>query len=309
MTAASKQKPILPTSILDLDDPVTYYAQSVVSKTIIAGPHVRAACERHLRDLENGAERGLVWDLEKARYALGFFPAVLRLNGGRFEGKPFEPELWQGFIIGSLFGWYWEATGHRRFQIAYIETGKGSGKSPLAAGIGLFGLIADGEKRAEIYAAATKKDQAMILFRDAVAMVDQSPDLDWRIDRSGSKGKEWNLAYHDTNSFFRPIAADDGQSGPRPHMALLDEIHEHRDGRVVEMLRAGFKFRTQPMLVMITNSGTNKKNRCAGNIINLVVRFVLVRVKTTRFFLTSAHLMMATILLLMRIVGLKQTLR
>lgn len=248
--------------ILSLDDPVTYYAQSVVNKTIVAGPHVRAACERHLRDLKSGAERGLVWNVEKARYALGFFPAVLRLNGGRFEGQPFEPELWQGFIIGSLFGWYWNVTGYRRFQIAYIETGKGSGKSPLAAGIGLFGLIADGEKRAEIYAAATKKDQAMILFRDAVAMVDQSPDLDWRIDRSGSKGKEWNLAYHDTHSFFRPIAADDGQSGPRPHMALLDEIHEHRDGRVVEMLRAGFKFRTQPMLVMITNSGTNKKSVC-----------------------------------------------
>lgn len=247
---------------MDLDDPVTHYAQCVASGQIIAGPHVRDACARHLRDLENGAERGLVWNLEKARFALEFFPAVLRLNGGQFEGKPFELELWQAFIVGSLFGWYWEATGFRRFQIAYVETAKGSGKSPLAAGIGLFGLIADGEQRAEIYAAATSKDQAAILFRDAVAMVDQSPELDWRIVRSGSKGKENNLAYHDTSSFFRPIAAGEGQSGPRPHIGLLDEIHEHRDGTVVEMIRAGFKFRTQPMIVMITNSGTNKKTVC-----------------------------------------------
>lgn len=249
-------------SILELSDPVTYYAQEVVAGVIIAGPHVRAACLRHLRDLEHGAERGLVWDLEAARYAIEFFPAVLRLNGGKFEGKPFELELWQGFIVGSIHGWKWGESAKRRFQIVYIETGKGSGKSPLAAGLGLFGMIADGEERAEVYAAATKKDQAQILFRDAVAMVDQSPDLNECIARSGSRGKEWNLAYHDTSSFFRPIAADDGQSGPRPHVALCDEVHEHKSGIVIEMLRAGFKFREQPLLLMITNSGTDRKSIC-----------------------------------------------
>lgn len=263
MTAAkTKHQQSPPTSSLELDDPVTHYAQSVVNGDVVAGPHVRNSCARHLRDLENGHERGLVWDLEKAKFALEFFPAVLRLNGGEFEGKPFEPEPWQAFIIGSLFGWCWEATGYRRFQMAYIETGKGSGKSPLVAGIGLYGLIADGEQRAEIYAGATSKDQAMVLFRDAVAMVDLSPELDWRIIRAGSKGNEVNLAYHKTHSFFRPIAASEGKSGPRPHMALIDEVHEHRDGSVIEMLRAGFKFRKQPLLVMITNSGNNRKSVC-----------------------------------------------
>lgn len=261
MQTAAHQ-PILLQSILEINDPVTHYAQLVSTGEIVAGPHVRAACNRHLRDLETGHERGLVWDLEAARYAIGFFPAVLRLNGGKFEGKPFELGLWQGFIVGSLHGWKWVATGLRRFQIVYIETAKGSGKSPLAAGLGLFGMIADGESRAEVYAAATKKDQAMILFRDAVAMVDQSPDLDSCIARSGSRGKEWNLAYHDTDSFFRPIAADDGQSGPRPHIGLCDEVHEHKSGVVIEMLRAGFKFREQPMLLMITNSGTDRKSVC-----------------------------------------------
>ena len=168
---------------------------------------------------------------------------------------------WQAFIVGSLFGWK-SKDGTRRFRQAYVETGKGSGKSPLAAGIGLYGMLADGEHRAEVYAAATKRDQAMVLFRDAVAMVDLSPELSCRIHRSGSKGKEWNLAYLETNSFFRAIASDDGQSGPRPHIALLDEIHEHRDGTMVEMLRAGTKGRKQALIFMITNSGTNKQSAC-----------------------------------------------
>lgn len=242
-------------------DPVTAYAKSVDSGKTIAGPHVRDACKRHLDDLDNAASRGFFFDLESAQRAIGFFLDVLCLNGGEYEGKPYELLPWQAFIVGSLFGWK-SADGYRRFRTAYIETAKGSGKSPLAAGIGLYGLMADNEARAEIYAAATKKDQAMVLFRDAVAMVDQSPALRQRLVKSGVGLNVWNLAYMQAASFFRPISADDGQSGPRPHIALLDEIHEHRTAYVVEMLKAGFKFRRQPLMVMITNSGTDKRRVC-----------------------------------------------
>src|SRR5690606_38982212 len=120
----------------------------------------------------------------------------------------------------------------------------------------------DGEARAEIYAAATKKDQAMILFRDAVAMVDQSPLLYERIEKTGRGEKVWNLAHHASGSFFRAISADDGQSGPRPHVALLDEIHEHKTRMVVDMMRAGTKSRRQALIVMITNSGHDKTTIC-----------------------------------------------
>lgn len=243
------------------DDRATAYAQAVVAGDIIAGPQVRHACERHLRDLDEGAGRGLTWSLEHAQHAIGFFEDVLRLNGGRFEGEPFKVLPWQAFIIGSLFGWM-GADGWRRFRVAYVETGKGSGKSPLAGGIGLYGLVADGENRAEVYAAATKKEQAQILFRDAVAMVDQSPLLATRIVKSGAAGKEYNLAFHRSSSFFRTVAADDGQSGPRPHIALLDEIHEHKTPMVVEMMRAGTKSRDQALIFMITNSGTDKLTVC-----------------------------------------------
>lgn len=261
MAKAAKKKPALP-SIFDLEDPTTHYARLVCDGEILAGPHVRNACARHLRDLEKGPERGLTFDVDLANHVIEFFPHVLRLNGGDFEGQPFIPELWQAFIIGSLFGWVHEATGYRRFNTVYVETAKGSGKSPLAAGVGLYCLVADGESRAEVYAAATKKDQAMILYRDAVAMVDQSPELDMRIQRSGARGREWNMAFHQTDSFFRPIAADDGQSGPRPHVGLIDEVHEHKQATVIEMMRAGFKFRKQPMLFMITNSGADRQSVC-----------------------------------------------
>ncbi|MFD2234814.1 terminase large subunit [Phaeospirillum tilakii] len=203
----------------------------------------------------------MVWDAPAVERAIGFFRDVLRLNGGEFEGKPFLLLPWQCFIVGSLFGWKL-GDGSRRFRMAYVETGKGSGKSPLSAGIGLYGMVADGEPRAEIYAAASKKDQAMVLFRDAVAMVRMSPALSGRLGFSGGPGREWNIDYLQAGSFFRPISSDDGQSGPRPHVALLDEIHEHRDNTMVEMLRAGTKGRRQALIFMITNSGANRTGVC-----------------------------------------------
>lgn len=241
-------------------DPVTDYAKQVVAGKIVAGPNVRNACRRHLDDLKHGKARGLTWDLAAAMRAIEFFPDVLRLNGGQFEGKPFNLHPSQVFRVGSIFGWK-RADGSRRYRRFYDEEAKGNGKSPLLAGIGLYCMLADKEPRAEVYAAAAKKDQAMVLFRDAVAMVDQSPDLAVRIKKSGGN-PVWNLADFTTGSWFRPIASDDSQSGPRPSCALCDEIHEHRDGVVIEMLERGFKSRRQPLLAMATNSGSDRNTVC-----------------------------------------------
>lgn len=233
----------------------------VVAGRIVAGPHVRNACRRHLDDLANGADRGLHFDRAKAAHVINFFEARLKLSEGQFEGKPLLLQPSQAFKVGSLFGWM-KADGTRRFRRAYIEEGKGNGKSPIAGGIGLYGMTADRESGAQIYAAGATKDQAGILFRDAVNMVDKSPELDKRIKRSGGPGREYNLAVLRTGSFFRPISREAKKtgSGPRPHFALCDEVHEHPDRGVIEMLERGFKFRRQPLLFMITNSGSDRNS-------------------------------------------------
>ena len=245
-----------------------------MSGKISAGPHVRDECERHFRDLKTGKKRGIVFDVAEASRAIRFFPQYFRLNGGQFEGKRFHLLPWQEFIVGSLFGWKDTNNGFligrkgnvypRRFRVAFIETGKGTGKSPLAAGVGLLMLSSDGEARAEVYAAATKKDQAKVLFRDAVAMVEQSPKLFESLQLTGGNEKN-NIAYLKRGSFFRPISTEDrgkGQSGPRPHCGLLDEIHEHPTNAMVEMMRAGTKWRQQALIFMITNSGSDRTSVC-----------------------------------------------
>lgn len=211
--------------------------------------------------------RGLRYNEDEAARVIRFFESKLKLSEGQFEGEPLVLHESQAFIIGSLFGWQKEHPKHgwiRRFRRVYIEQGKGNGKSPIAGGIGLFGLMSDREPGAEIYSAGATKDQAAILFRDAIKMRGQSPDIKSRTKTSGGEGREFNLAYLAKGSFFRPISREAKKtgSGPRPHMALCDEVHEHPDRGVMEMLERGFKFRRQPMLLMITNSGSDRNSIC-----------------------------------------------
>lgn len=257
-------------------DPVTAYARGVADGEIIAGPHVRNACARHLRDLVEGPKRGLLWNPvlplgapkgkghRPVQRAIGFFRDVLRLNGGKFEGKPFILAPSQVFVVGSLFGWI-RQDGFRRFRTVYDERGKGNGKSPIAGGIGHYAMAADGEERAEVYSVATDKDQASILFRDAVAMARQSPALGSRITFSGGVGHEFNMLFTETHSFFRPISSDSvgrGKSGYRPHCGLVDEFHEHPTNAMVEFLVANVKSREQPIIFIITNSGHSRTSPC-----------------------------------------------
>jgi len=95
-------------------------------------------------------------------------------------------------------------------------------------------------------------------------MVEQSPDLDKRITKSGGPGKVWNMAFLARSSFFRPLSRSAGKSGSglRPHIGLADEMHEHPNRDAVEMIERGFKFRRQPLLLMITNSGTDRNSIC-----------------------------------------------
>lgn len=238
----------------------------VVSGAIVAGPNVRAACTRHLSDLKRA---DLTWDLAAASRAIGFFEDVLtvekeeRDDEGAVESRavPFHLELWQAFIVGSLFGWK-KLDGLRRFRRAFVEIGKGNGKSPMAAGIGHYMLTAMGKLRAEVYSAATDKDQAAILFRDAVAMWERSRNLRRKLIPSGIN-PVWQLTNLEKASFFKPISSEKkGKSGIRPFCALVDEVHEHPDNSVIEMLRAGTKGNQEALLFEITNSGFDRQSVC-----------------------------------------------
>ncbi|HEV7522153.1 MAG TPA: terminase TerL endonuclease subunit [Candidatus Angelobacter sp.] len=242
---------------------VAEYCSDILSGRVLAGRGVRLAVDRFLWDLVEGRTRKepIYFDQNAAAYIIEFFENFLCLAEGEHDGQPFILQPWQQFILANLFGWM-GADGFRRFRTAYIEIGKGNGKSPLAGGVGMFGLVADDEPGAQVYSAATTKEQAAILFLDAVNMVDKSPHLRSRVEKHGGK-KVNNLSLKGTNSFFRPVSSEKrGLDGKRVHIALIDELHEHASGIVVRKMRAGTKGRRQALIFEITNSGYDRHTVC-----------------------------------------------
>lgn len=245
------------------NDPTTRYAREVVAGKVIAGPFVRAACQRHLSDLAKAKTKDFAFyfDPKLAQRGLDWFPEVLTVEDTEDGPISFRLMDWQVFCTGSLHGWRRKTSGLRRFRRAYIESGKGSGKTPWAAGLGLFMLLADGELSAEVYAAAAKKEQAQILFKDVVKMVDRSGKLRTRLQKSG-QNPVWQLTHRQTGSIFKPLSADKKKSGLRVSCGLVDELHEVQDRYTVDMLVDGFKGRKQPLLIAITNSGFDRTSIC-----------------------------------------------
>ncbi|MBO8169973.1 MAG: terminase large subunit [Thermoanaerobacteraceae bacterium] len=238
--------------------PATEYAEKVVAGEIIAGKLVRQACERHLKDLKTGKMRGLYFDEEAADHAIEFF-RFLKHSKGEWAGCSFELQPWQKFIVGSLFGWK-NKDGTRRFRTAYLQIARKNGKSTLIAGIGLYLFVADGEAGAEVYTAATKRDQAKIVWTEAANMVNKSPALRKRIEVKRSTS---NMYILEANSKFEALGADaDNMDGLNVHGALVDELHAHRTRAVWDVLETATGARRQPLLIAITTAGFDQNGIC-----------------------------------------------
>ena len=144
----------------------------VISGKIHACELVKSACQRYIDDLGK-------YDFNEgyAMHAINFIEE-LEHTTGEHAGNKFILEPWQTFIIWNLFG-FLNPDGSRRFSRAYIEVPRKNGKSTFSSAVMLYGLIADDEAGAQIYSAATKLDQAMMVFGESVRMCQNT---DWLKD-------------------------------------------------------------------------------------------------------------------------------
>lgn len=219
--------------------------------------YIRLAVERHVRDLQSGPSRGLRFSPERARYVLRFF-GFLRHSKGKWAGHPFELSPWQQFMIWVLFGWErWSEKSQRwlrRFKTADIEVARKNGKSTLAAGILLYLFCADGEAGAEVYTFATKRDQAKIVYREAMRMVRKSPELRRCIEMTRER-----MSFED--SVFEPLGADANTlDGLSPSAAVSDETHAHKNPDAWEVIESGTGAREQALLISISTAGYNRQS-------------------------------------------------
>ena len=221
---------------------------------------VLKARQRHEKDLERQATEDFpyIYDEKKADRAVQFIN-LLRHVEGEWAGKPFELADWQEHdIVRPLFGWVHKDTKKRRFRDAFISVARKNGKSSLIAAIGAYCFLADDEYGAQVYATATKEEQARIVWDMARKMLEMSPEL-----RSYIKSFKRTFVCDQLGARFMPLGRDSKtMDGFSVHCGIIDEYHAHKTSEMYDVIDDARGARRQPLLLTITTAGFNVASPC-----------------------------------------------
>jgi phage terminase large subunit-like protein len=245
---------------MELEFTYNEYVKDVISGKIIASNLVKQACIRHQKDLKN-KDWEWTFDIKKANKAISFISLLEHTKGiWALKHEKFLLQPWQQFIVASTFGWISKDTGYRRFTKVYIEVARKNGKTALAAAMLVSQFFLDGEPGTEIYCAATKKDQAKIMWKQMEAFIKKNSDLKRMVKFYPSTS---TIIIKELYSFIKPLGADsDTEDGLNPSGAGIDEYHAHKTNEMLEVLKSGMGARSQPLIIITTTAGTNLQGPC-----------------------------------------------
>jgi phage terminase large subunit-like protein len=239
------------------------YARRVIQGEIPSSKWTRLAVERQLDDLERPVSDAWPWvfSMDHASRPCEFLELLPHIKGKWARDKQLlHLEGWQCFVLTTVFGWVHHKTGLRRYREAYVEVPRKNAKSTLSSGLALFMLSADGEHGAEVYSCATTRDQARIVFDDAKAMAERTPEMRTYL---GVAILQHSITVAHRASKFTPLAAEGSTlDGLNVHFAVIDELHAHKTRAVYDVIDTARGAREQSLLWNITTAGSDRSGIC-----------------------------------------------
>lgn len=200
---------------------------------------------------------GCYYDAAAADRAVAFFDTYLVHTKGEWAGSPMKLEPWQEYHTRNIFGWR-KPDGTRAFRVVYCEIPRKNGKSTWLSGIGILLTAGDREPGAEVYSAATDKDQARIVFETAKEMVRASPEL-----RKRCRALRNAIVVNALGASYKVLSADvENKHGFNSHGILFDELHAQANRELWDVLTTSTGSRRQPLTVAITTAGYDRNSIC-----------------------------------------------
>lgn len=246
-------------------DGCTRYAQDVVAGKYEVCQYVRQACARHIADLSRSD--GKIWYDAKAAERFFKFCGYLRHYKGEYTGRPIELLPWQQFVFGNIYGWKrldprGEKTDTLRFNYAYVEVPRKHGKSTLAAAIAAYDCAMLEPSGAEVYIAATREEQAKIVWRDVKAYIKGSADAAAVLEVLEGKSTIYARGSGRT-SFIKALGHNhERMDGLNPVSVICDELHAWEDRALWDVLDGAFGARRSWHMIAITTAGSNVHGIC-----------------------------------------------
>lgn len=236
-------------------NPIREYYEKMQSGDEVVCDKIYRTYKKIVYDMENTGE--YFYSYKRANHIIEFFENYCAPSKCSDGGTNVRLELWEKALLATVFGFI-DRRGLRKYREAILIVGKKNGKSLLASGVGNYMLIADGESGPEVYAVATKRDQAKIIWMEAKRMVRKSPELRRRIKTL--VGELSSDAFNDGT--FKPLASDsDTLDGLNVHCGLMDEFHQWKNGRkLYDIIADGVTARLQPLIFMTSTAGTIRED-------------------------------------------------
>ncbi len=243
------------------------YIDDVLNERILACKYVQLAVARHVADLERvgDPEFPFTFDRHQAMRAIDFIHQLRHTKGEWANPRIHDPHIrlepWEQFIVWNVFGWRRDG-GYRRFVEAYIEVARKNGKTTFAAACANYAFLGDRPKEegAEVYAIATKKDQAKLSWDEAVRQIERHPVLRRRTKTYKNAN---TVSVPGSASLFRPLGRDSKtEDGLNAHFVLVDEYHAHPTDALRQVLKDSTVARSQPLEFIITTAGFEKNGPC-----------------------------------------------
>lgn len=247
------------------------YVADVLAGRIDACKWVRKACQRHVDDLKRS--QSSLWpyrfDPAKAERVCRFGEMLPHVKGKWARKDPVTKrapritlEPWQCFLIASLHGWVKKTNGMRRFRRASAYIPRKNAKSTTACILGWWAFAKDDEPGAEVYPGATTEKQAMEVFRSAWQMAKVCPELPQQLGVTLTGKTDPGPMYRlSDGSKFEALIGKPGD-GASPHLAIVDEYHEHLDSTLYDTMKTGMGAREQPLILVISTAGDNISGPC-----------------------------------------------
>ena len=183
-----------------------------------------------------------------------FSSLLLKASRGFKAGEPLNFTDWQSWLINRLLETDPE-TGLLRYRRAVIGLPRKNGKSLLGTAIALEHLMY-GPQGAQVYSAASDRQQARIVFGEARQQVLNNPELSKVV-------KTYRDALEYRGSVYRVLSADAMRAhGLAPSLVVADELHawpsspsNQRGDELWEALTQGSADRPESLVVAITTAG------------------------------------------------------
>lgn len=230
-------------------NPILEYWNQIENKEVVVCDKLYRTYRKVINDLNNPEE--FFYSHKRGNHIIEFIENYCRHSKGKMGGKPVVLELWEKAMLATIFGFV-NIEGIRKYQFAELIIAKKNGKSLLSSCVGLYLQVGDGEAGPEVYSVATKKDQAKIIWQESKRMVKKSPTLRKRIKTLVA---EMDSEFND--GVFKPLASDsDSLDGLNVHGALMDEIHQWKNGKALyDIIADGVTAREQPLIFVTTTAG------------------------------------------------------